>query len=163
MSNISLDKETFYRRMKKLYAAWKVGNSSSTDLTVFEGPLYSNCMFYRLLQQIQRAMMPWRRSIAWFHALEWTKTRFTASQQRYRFARVLLLSMCLKRDNYMSCAIYVLNLLLFRLKERLCLVFNRLTWYKPYFQPIIVPTTYQIVFLTSKINVNTYRKSSCLK
>lgn len=39
MSNASLDKETFYRRMKKLYAAWKVGNSSATDVTVFEGPL----------------------------------------------------------------------------------------------------------------------------
>lgn len=25
MSNISLDKDTFFRRMKKLYAAWKVG------------------------------------------------------------------------------------------------------------------------------------------
>lgn len=28
MSNISLDKETFFRRMKRLYAAWKVGLNS---------------------------------------------------------------------------------------------------------------------------------------
>uniref|UniRef100_A0A2A4J444 FACT complex subunit SPT16 N-terminal lobe domain-containing protein n=1 Tax=Heliothis virescens TaxID=7102 RepID=A0A2A4J444_HELVI len=29
MSNISLDKETFYRRMKKLYAAWKAAAADS--------------------------------------------------------------------------------------------------------------------------------------
>lgn len=94
MSNISLDKETFYRRMKKLYAAWKVGYSSFTDVTVFEALFYNNCVIYRLLQRTQRVMTLWQKLIAWFLASEWTRIRFTASQRRYRYARLLLLSMC---------------------------------------------------------------------
>lgn len=53
MSNISLDKETFFRRMKRLYAAWKVGFYS---LYYCDDFVISRCkLIYLLLYNVLQA------------------------------------------------------------------------------------------------------------